>query len=66
VRIYTFTLLQKRFMVTPRIFEWCRQVTVAHTQNNRYGTRTRSQPAQKMESIIDASCLSGPAPKINF
>jgi hypothetical protein len=46
-------------MVTPSDFDWCQIVTVAGTENNRRGTQTHSQPAQKMEPIIGADyCLS--------
>jgi hypothetical protein len=53
-------------MVTLPDFEWCRLVTVADTQNNQCETQTCSEPAQKMEPIIGAGCLSGPVTKIDF
>jgi hypothetical protein len=53
-------------MITPHDFEWCWHVTVADTQNNWRETQTRSQPAQKIESIIGVGCLCGPVPLINF
>jgi hypothetical protein len=53
-------------MVTSSDFDWCQLVTVAGTKNNRRGTETRSQLAQKMELIIGAGCLSGLVPKIVF
>jgi hypothetical protein len=49
-------------MVTPSDFDWCQIVTVAGTENNRRGTQTHSQPAQK--NGADYWCRLLPLPSL--